>query len=450
MQALLGDEYKDYEACLDRHAKAGLRVNTIKISPQDFLKKSPFALTPIKWTGKGFYYDEGVQPAKHPYYYAGLYYLQEPSAMIPAGVLPVEPGDKVLDLCAAPGGKSTELASKLQGEGVLVSNDISPTRAKALVKNMQMSGVPNAVVLSESPANLVPCFFEYFDKILVDAPCSGEGMFRKESKMMAAWEEHGPEFFVPLQREILESAVKMLKNGGMMVYSTCTFSPEEDEGTVAWLLENHPELSLAVTERIEEFGEGMPEWAGSTDDSLRRCIRVWPHKAEGEGHFIALFKKKEGAGVDVQRGGVSAATGRKEADKLLPVVEFLERTGLSYRKEQLHLVGDCCYLVPEGMPDLQGLRVLESGLLLGVTKKGRFEPYQALANRLTKEIYPNYVDFSVDDMRVVKYLKGETIHIDDTEKKGWVIVMVDGYPLGWAKAAKGTLKNKYFPSWRML
>lgn len=451
MQALLGDEYQDYEACFGNRAKAGLRVNTNKISPQEFLKKSPFALSPIKWTGKGFYYDEDVQPAKHPYYYAGLYYLQEPSAMIPASVLPITPGDRVLDLCAAPGGKSTELASKLQGEGVLVSNDISPTRAKALVKNMQMAGVPNAVVLCENPSNLESCFSEYFDKILVDAPCSGEGMFRKESKMMAAWEEHGPEFFAPLQREILESAVKMLKNGGMMVYSTCTFSPEEDEGTVAWLLENHPELSLVNPERREEFGEGMPEWTGSVDDSLRRCIRIWPHKAEGEGHFVALFQKKEGAGADIQQDDrVFAAKGRKEEDKLLPVMDFLADTGLPYKREQLLLSKDCCYLVPEGVPNLQGLRVVESGLLLGVIKKGRFEPYQALANRLTKEMYPNAVDFSVDDVRVVKYLKGETICIEDTTKKGWVLVMVDGYPLGWAKAAKGTLKNKYFPSWRML
>ena len=476
MQALLKEEYKDYEACFGYRAKAGLRVNTNKISPQDFLKKSPFSLSPVTWTEKGFYYEEDVQPAKHPYYYAGLYYLQEPSAMIPASVLPVTPGDKVLDLCAAPGGKSTELASKLQGEGVLVSNDISPTRAKALAKNMQMAGVPNAVVLSENPQNIVPYFPEYFDKILVDAPCSGEGMFRKENKMMAAWEEHGPEFFAPLQREILESAIKMLKKGGMMVYSTCTFSPEEDEGTVAWLLEKYPEISVVKTERLEGFSEGRPEWIGSEEESLRHCIRIWPHKVEGEGHFVALLKKEGDDGLagqafsrtnqkqipDINTRQTEKKSGKRgretqkrtrntrSVDNLSFVKEFLGDTNLSYKEEQLLEAGGCCYLVPEGVPDLQGLRMVESGLLLGGIEKGRFEPYQAFANRLTKELYANYVDFSVDDVRVIKYLKGETVSIEDTAKKGWVLVMVDGYALGWAKASGGMLKNKYFSSWRML
>ena len=216
MRRLLGADYENYEKCFEEPRHYGLRVNTAKISVEEFLRIAPWPLRRVPWISNGFYYDgEQVQPARHPYYFAGLYYLQEPSAMTPADRLPVEPGDRVLDVCAAPGGKATELGAKLNGRGVLAANDLSSSRAKGLLKNLELFGIGNMLVLSEEPGKLVPCFSEYFDKILIDAPCSGEGMFRKDKKMIRAWEEHGPEFFSKIQKSIITQAAQMLAPGGM-------------------------------------------------------------------------------------------------------------------------------------------------------------------------------------------------------------------------------------------
>ena len=213
MKALLGAEYDAYLASFDEERFCGLRVNTLKLSAEEMAARGVFSLRPVPWCETGFYYDGAERPAKHPYYHAGLYYLQEPSAMTPADRLPVEPGDRVLDVCAAPGGKATELGAKLGGTGVLAANDLSSSRAKGLLKNLELFGIGNVLILSEEPGKLVSYFPEYFDKILIDAPCSGEGMFRKEKKMVKAWEEHGPEFFSNLQRNIILQAARMLKPG---------------------------------------------------------------------------------------------------------------------------------------------------------------------------------------------------------------------------------------------
>ena len=237
MKALLGEEYEEFAKGYDTEHASGLRVNTLKTTPEIFETMSPVPIRKIPWITNGFFYDaKQEQPAKHPYYFAGLYYIQEPSAMTPAAVLPIEEGDRVLDLCAAPGGKSTELIAKLQGSGVLVSNDISNSRAKALLKNLELFGSRNAVILSEPPIKLAERFESYFDKILVDAPCSGEGMFRKSPAIMKNWEQYGVEYYEKLQKEILPLAVKMLRPGGKLLYSTCTFSPEEDEQMLSFLL----------------------------------------------------------------------------------------------------------------------------------------------------------------------------------------------------------------------
>ena len=229
MKRILGDEYPAYLASMEDTRKYGLRDNTAKISVEDFLKISPFELNPNPYVDNGFYYDPEVAPAKHPYYFAGLYYLQDPSAMTPASRLPVEEGDVVLDLCAAPGGKATELAAKLHGTGLLIANDISSKRAKALLKNIELFGVENSFIVTEYPQKLQEYFTGFFDKILIDAPCSGEGMFRKEPSMVKALEQNGPEFYAKLQEEILRQALPKLKPGGYLLYSTCTFSPLEDE-----------------------------------------------------------------------------------------------------------------------------------------------------------------------------------------------------------------------------
>lgn len=445
MRSLLGEEeFEQYLASYGQKRLYGLRVNTSKISVEEFLKISPFSLTPIPWISNGFYYDGTVEkPAKHPYYFAGLYYLQEPSAMTPANILPIEEGDAVLDLCAAPGGKSTELAAKLHGTGVLVSNDISNSRAKALLKNLELFGISNAVIMSEAPHKLSEKFSEYFDKILIDAPCSGEGMFRKDPAVMRSWNENSNAMFAKLQREIVLEACKMLKPGGMLVYSTCTFHPMENEQTIQFMLDHCPELRLLEIPPYEGFAEGRPELAGGNPE-LKKCVRIFPHRMQGEGHFVALMRKGE-----KKEESVSGYRGRNRW-KNPELDTFLETLSIPVDKNRIEIRTDRALLLPDANMDLSGLRILRNGLLLGECKKNRFEPSQALAMALSMQEYADCVCFSSQDERVIRYLKGETIEAQQEAggKKGWVLVCVDGYPLGFAKANNGILKNKYLAGWR--
>lgn len=451
MRDLLGDEYEAYLKCYDEPRHYGLRVNTAKISTEEFLKIAPWKLEPVPWIRNGFYYDgEKDQPAKHPYYFAGLYYLQEPSAMTPADRLPVEPGDRVLDVCAAPGGKATELGAKLGGTGVLAANDLSNSRAKGLLKNLELFGIGNVLILSEEPGKLVPYFKGYFDKILIDAPCSGEGMFRKDRKMVRAWEEHGPEFFSKIQRSIITQAAEMLREGGMLLYSTCTFSPEENEKTIEYLLSQYPQFTVCEMEGYEGFAHGMPEVTESGNEELRKTVRIFPHRMKGEGHFLALLRKgekKEASGSDLSEGKASGKAAKLPEE----LSEFLNCVYRDMDPSRIDIRGDKVYYMPEGVPHLKGIRFLRTGLLLGELKKKRFEPSQAFAMNLKKEEYANVLDLPVSDERVVKYLKGETLDVEDLtgpKEKGWYLVCVDGYPLGFGKLGNQTLKNKYLPGWR--
>ena len=454
MKDLLGtDGYQDYLNCFDNPRHYGLRVNTAKISVEDFLKIAPWPLQPIPWISNGFYYDgEHCQPAKHPYYFAGLYYLQEPSAMTPANRLPITPGDKVLDVCAAPGGKATELGAKLQGRGVLVANDLSNSRAKGLLKNIELMGTGNVLVLSEEPGKLIRYFPEYFDKILIDAPCSGEGMFRKDRKMIRAWEEHGPEFFSKIQRSIITQAAQMLKPGGMLLYSTCTFSPEENEQTIEYLLREYPEFELCEIAGYDGFSQGIPSAVEPSDERLLQTVRIFPHLMDGEGHFLALLKKcgPETPGAEEGTAAEYASAGRRTP---LPdeLTEFLTLISRELAPERMDIRADKVYYMPEDLPLLNGVRFLRTGLLLGELKKKRFEPSQALAMNLKKNEYKKCIDLPVSDGRVIKYLKGETLDVSDLAaptEKGWYLFCVDGYPLGFGKLAGQTLKNKYLPGWR--
>lgn len=443
MREMLGSEYEEYLACFEEARVQGLRVNTSKISVEDFLKITPFHLSPVPWTDNGFYYDGEEPVTKHPHYYAGLYYIQEPSAMIPASRLPIEAGDRVLDMCAAPGGKATELASRLGGTGVLVANDISNSRAKGLLKNLELFGVGNMLVTSEAPEKLLRYFEGYFDKILVDAPCSGEGMFRRDPAMVKSWEEHGTEYYAALQREIVRNAVRLLRPGGMLLYSTCTFSETENEGTLRALMDACPDLSLLPMEGFEGFSAG----------SLPHCIRVFPHKVRGEGHFAALLRKEpltEGKAIaERAQKGVSIIDGKLPAE----LSEFLCMIPrLQNQKGRIEIRENRAYLMPEGLPPVKGLRFLRTGLFLGECRKNRFEPSQALAMYLRMEDFPWTVSLPASDSRVIRYLKGESVELAEKEmpvKKGWILVGTDGYPLGWAKAAGGMLKNKYYPGWRV-
>ena len=452
MKRILGDEYDAYLQSMQDSRRFGLRVNTAKLSVEEFLRIAPFPLTPIPYVDNGFFYDgEAVQPAKHPYYFAGLYYLQDPSAMTPASRLPIEEGDVVLDLCAAPGGKATELAAKLKGTGLLVANDISAKRAKALLKNIELFGVENSFVVTEYPQKLTACFEGFFDKILIDAPCSGEGMFRKDPAMVKAWEQNGPEFYASLQEDILRHALPMLKAGGMLLYSTCTFSPLENEGTVEKILAMDPDMELAEIEGYEGFAPGMPELIGSGDETIRRCVRIFPHRLEGEGHFLALFRKKEGAG-----GAVTSCQQMRNAlkgEEWELWEDFAKNLKRTFESQYLESKNGMVYYMPKELPRLRGLRFLRSGLFMGEMKKKRFEPSQSLAMALTCEDYGNCLLLSSEDERVVRYLKGETLVLSDTEAEapdGWQLVCVDGFPLGWGKKNRMSLKNKYHSGWRLM
>lgn len=471
MEELLGDEYKDYLESYHKPYYGGIRVNTLKLSPEEFEHLSPFSINRIPWISNGYYVDVNEQPSRHPYYYGGLYYIQEPSAMTPASLLPIEPGDMVLDLCAAPGGKSTELAAKLKGQGLLVSNDISNSRAKALLKNIELSGIKNALVLSESSGKLEKYFPEYFDKILVDAPCSGEGMFRKNPSMIKNWEEKGVDYYSSIQMEIILSAAKMLKPGGMMLYSTCTFSPEENEGIISYLLEECPDIHLvealpSTEERnrlglsFEGFDRGKPQWIENGPDELKRCIRLWPHKIQGEGHFIALLAKDDESDPALKNQNINSeiksykkininSISEETKDFLLNIKAFENLESL-INQGRILIQEERVYLVPDLYEEIKGLRILRQGLLLGEMKKKRFQPSQALASALNVEEYKAIINLSSYDLNAIKYLKCETLTIDSDNTNGWNLISVDGYPLGWGKLTKGTLKNMYQPGWRWM
>ena len=447
MKAILGDEFEDFLKGYDRTRHYGLRVNRTKLTAEQFEKMSMYDLKPVPWIDNAFEYEDSVSPAKHPYYFAGMYYLQEPSAMTPANLLPIEPGDRVLDLCAAPGGKATELGAKLNHTGLLVANDISNSRAKALLKNIELFGIPNVLVTSEPSEKLAEKFPAFFDKILIDAPCSGEGMFRKNPGMMKDWETYGPKHYSDLQRSIVPNALRMLKPGGMLLYSTCTFSPEENEGSVKFMMDLDPDLEIVdIASRYEGFAPGRPELIEDGFEDLKKCVRIWPHKMNGEGHFIALLRKKENELVKEKK-----AKPRKE--KALPALleEFMKDCSYPVSGNDIEIQEDRVYLMPEGIKGIKGLRFLRSGLLLGTLTKDRFEPSQAFAMVMKKDQYKATIDLSSLDHRVIRYLKGETIEVDDLplkRQKGWQLVCVDGFPLGWGKLVNGSLRNKYLPGWR--
>ena len=453
MQEMLGDEYLQYLDSFNHSYGQTLRVNQLKMEPADFIRR--FLLNgQVSWCDTGFYYEGDERLSANPYYHAGIYYLQEPSAMAPAAFLPVESGDRVLDLCAAPGGKSTALAARLQGEGFLLSNDISASRCKPLLKNMEMAGVTNSVITCEAPEKLAGRFAGYFDKVLVDAPCSGEGMFRREPSMVKSWSAEEVKRYAVLQREILFHAAQMLRPGGYLLYSTCTFAKEEDEQTVEYFLEQHKDFSLQELPLCEGIEMGRVEWTLHGREDVRNCRRFLPHKVKGEGHFAALFKKEESAESSFESvsGDCSIKEQKVSKEKIPEAMEDFMRDIPDWKqwKKRIFFIKERAFLLPKHCPSLQGLRIVRSGLYLGDCLKKRFEPSQALAMALKSSEYKKSISFPAEDIRIEKYLRGETVEIDNTEIKGWTLFCVDGFPLGWGKCNRGRLKNKYNPNWRKL
>ena len=428
MRTLLGEEYAAFAASYDRPRNVGLRLNPLKTDTPPALDQ--FGLSPVPWEKNGYYYNIDTRPGLSPYHEAGLYYLQEASAMAPAGLLDVRPGMKVLDLCAAPGGKTTQLAAALMGEGLLVCNEINPKRAKILSRNIERLGVANALVLNEHPQRLESRFEGFFDRILVDAPCSGEGMFRKEEAAVTDWSEETVDMCANRQKEILRSAAAMLRPGGRLVYSTCTFAPAENEGVISWFLSEFEDFSPAHV-CAPWFAPGVPQWADGRQD-LAHTFRLWPHKLRGEGHFAAVLDKNGCAEEEALRSCDSLDGGTELAN-------FCKEHLVTYPEGRFLRFGPTLFVVPPQTPCVQGLKVLRAGLELGEEKKGRFEPAHAWA--LWLKTAKNVADFSHDSSEIAAYLRGETV---PGPQCGWTLVTVDGLSLGWAKGSGGVLKN-HFP-----
>ncbi len=430
MRTLLKDDYNAYIAGLAKPAHSALRVNTSKVDVARFLEIFNHNLEPVSWTRDGFYIADARDLGLHPYYHAGLFYIQEASAMAPVATMKLANDAAVLDLCAAPGGKAVQISNALSSNGLVVVNDISASRLKAAVHHIERMGIKNAIVMAESVDRLIEKSINGFDHILVDAPCSGEGMFRKDPKLIDHWQDDSNEQYAAIQKDLATKACQLLNQNGELTYSTCTFSPLENEQVIAQLLNDDKTMSIVVIEQ-PEFSRGI---ACQNMPETVKCARLYPHLIAGEGHFVARLKCLDGFSRTVQQNvPIKPPAALQEFFDTV-----LKRPLVGHFKTINHQV----YLLPNKSFDTAGLRVLRSGWLLGKLKGDRFEPAHSFAMGLKAEQVKQTVNLSLDDERVIKYLKCESLAIDSS-LSGWCLVAVDGFPLGWGKAVRGKLKNKY-------
>lgn len=444
MKAFLGDEWDDFLYSYDNNRFQALRFNTLKVqSPEErmrILKTLKISSDKkVSWANEAYYFDENVRPGKHPYHEMGLYYIQEPSAMSAAALLAPKPGMRVLDLCAAPGGKSTQLATYLGDSGLLVSNEINTQRSRILSQNIERMGIKNAIVTNEDSFVLASHFPGFFNAIQVDAPCSGEGMFRKLPEAIEQWSMENVAICAARQKEILDNAAVMLKPGGVIVYSTCTFSKEENEDVIEYFLEKHPDFTL---EEMERF---------------------WPHKVDGEGHFVAKLVRRgsvdTGFKSDRQTKKIKNNKNRKNETKpaltkenMKLLSEFLDETisddmAALIKNSRLVMFGEQLYRLPDMEVDIKGLKVQRAGLHIGEFKKQRFEPSHSLALALKLSEAKNVVKLTCDNPQTIGFFNGQSVMLSDEQaaecKKGWALVCVDGYPAGWGKVNGTQVKNHY-------
>lgn len=444
MKAFLGNEWDDFLYSYDNNRFQALRFNTLKVQSQEermrILKTLKISSDKkVSWADEAYYFDENVRPGKHPYHEMGLYYIQEPSAMSAAALLAPKPGMRVLDLCAAPGGKSTQLATYLGDSGLLVSNEINTQRSRILSQNIERMGIKNAIVTNEDSFVLASHFPGFFNAIQVDAPCSGEGMFRKLPEAIEQWSMENVAICAERQKEILDNAAVMLKPGGVIVYSTCTFSKEENEDVIEYFLERHPDFTL---EEMERF---------------------WPHKVDGEGHFVAKLVRRGCVDTDLKadrktkknknsknRKNETKPALTKENMKLLS--EFLDETisedmAAWIKNSRLVMFGEQLYRLPDMEVDIKGLKVQRAGLHIGEFKKQRFEPSHSLALALKISEAKNVVKLTCDNPQTIGFFNGQSVMLSDEQaaecKKGWALVCVDGYPAGWGKVNGAQVKNHY-------
>lgn len=432
-KALLGDRYEAYYQYPAEQAARGVTVNALRCTTEKFEELIDFSIEKSPFCPQAFVVDmPDFKPGRHPYHHAGVFYSQEPSASAPVALLDVQPGMKVLDTCAAPGGKSSQLAAALQGEGLLVSNEYMPARAEILRSNLERMGVSNAVVTNSDTKGLAKAFPAFFDRILVDAPCSGEGMFRKEPQAIAQHNEGLVAQCASIGHDILEDAAEMLAPEGILVYSTCTFSPEENEQQIGSFLARHPEFELLDTGAT--FGSpGEENRCGEYPFDVSKVRRIWPFQG-GEGHFMAKLKKTTG----------ELAPKFKPAKPAKPCAEWLD-FAKQYFPHQLDCevlkAGELLLLLPkQEIPQLK-LRVLRVGVAAGTVQKGRFVPAHHLFTAFGKEC-TNQEQLTLQDPRVAAWLRGEEI-LAVTAQNGWCSVIVDGFPLGAGKVSGGKVKNHY-------
>ena len=428
-RALLGEQYEQMYTAPGQ-LRRSITVNLLRTDVKSFSQRADFVENPTPFCQESFYLKEQAHPGRHPYHHAGVFYVQEASAAAPAALLDVRPGERVLDLCAAPGGKSSQLGARLQGKGLLVANEYVAARAQVLKNNLERMGVANALVLNETPARLADAFPEYFDKVLVDAPCSGEGMFRKEEQALRQHSQALVRQCAALGADILEQAARCLAPGGLLCYSTCTFSPEEDEGQIGHFLSLHPEFRLLPV-RLPAGSQGELARCGQTPFEAFRCWRIYPCHG-GEGHFMALLQKDG----DGSRRTIPAGKGSlpKECQTFLQSC-FDALPGIPAQR------GERCYLFPEEPVPAASLRVVRCGVELGSIAKGRFVPAHALAMAFGDRCF-NTERLSLEDPRTSAWLRGEEI-ASGTARDGWTCILVDGFPLGWGKCSGGHIKNHY-------
>jgi 16S rRNA C967 or C1407 C5-methylase (RsmB/RsmF family)/NOL1/NOP2/fmu family ribosome biogenesis protein len=432
MQRLLGAEYAAFVGSLERPLHHALRFNTLKTSPTSHTL--PFTLTPVgAWEPAGFHLHEAGRPGNHPAHAAGLYYLQEPAAMTVGVLADPQPGELVLDLAAAPGGKSTHLAARMGDRGLLVANDIDRQRVQHLTQNLERWGARQVLITNAGPPQLAAQFGPIFDRVLLDAPCSGEGMLRRTGGH--AWDEGLVAACARRQQLILDTAVSLVRPGGRLIYSTCTFSPEENEVVIGRFLQEHPHFDVETPLVIPGAQTGRPAW-GNGDPRLAQTVRFWPHHFPGEGHFVAVLRCQEKDEAPVLPRPVQPTRGdwRHWFDFARSVL------AINWAEERLHEVNGRLYLLPEGAIDTGSLYLVRYGVLLGELRRGYFKPAHHLALTLRPQEVTRQLALNAAD--TARYLQGETLAVPGRDKGWWWLTLAE-MGLGWGKVVNGRLQNHY-------